>query len=99
MAALAIFPGILPFVRLLLGIPAFLVNRRVDAWQNKASRLVLGLGVVLTVVMAARRGRSCTRSYATGTIRTRRKSWSSPASRARCSRRCTSCVKEVMSSA
>jgi hypothetical protein len=49
--ALAIFPGLLPFVGLLFGIPAFLVNRRVEGWQNRASRLGLGICVVLTVVV------------------------------------------------
>jgi hypothetical protein len=51
LAALAIFPGLLPFVGLLFGIPAFLVNRRVEGWPNKASRLGLGICVVLTVVV------------------------------------------------
>jgi len=51
LAALAIFPGILPVLGLLFGVPAFLINRRVSGWQNTASRLGLGLCVVLTVVV------------------------------------------------
>ncbi len=52
LAVLAVFPGIFPFVGLPFGIPAFLVNRRVTGWQNTASRLGLGICVVLSVVVA-----------------------------------------------
>jgi hypothetical protein len=51
LAALAVVPGLLPFVGLLFGIPAFRVNRRVTGWPNKASRRGLGMCVVRTVVV------------------------------------------------
>ena len=50
LAILAVFPGVIPFVGLLFGVPAFLLNRRVSGWPNKASRLGLGLCITLTVV-------------------------------------------------
>ncbi len=53
LAVLAIFPGLLPFVGLVFGVPAFLVNRRVVGWQNRASRLGLGLSLLLTIVVVA----------------------------------------------
>src|SRR5262249_34457996 len=51
LAVLALFPGIVPFVGLVFGVPAFLVNRRVRGWPNGASRLGLGLCIVLTIVV------------------------------------------------
>jgi len=51
LAVLALCLGCMPVFGLLFGIPAFLVNRRVVGWQNRASRLALGLGVVLTFVV------------------------------------------------
>jgi hypothetical protein len=52
LAALAVFPGCLPFAGLMVGVPAFLVNRRMAGWPNTASRLGLGLAIVLTVIVA-----------------------------------------------
>src|SRR5437016_4345366 len=43
LAILAVFPGVLPFVGLLFGLPAFVVNRKVSGWPNRISRLGLGL--------------------------------------------------------
>jgi hypothetical protein len=51
LAVLALCLGCMPVFGLLFGIPAFLLNRRVVGWQNRASRLMLGLGVVLTLVV------------------------------------------------
>jgi hypothetical protein len=51
LAALALFPGCLPGAGLVIGVPAFLVNRRVLGWQNAASRLGLGLAVVMTAIV------------------------------------------------
>jgi hypothetical protein len=51
LAILAVFPGIVAVVGLLFGIPAFLINRQVTGWPNRISRLGLGLGMVLTLVV------------------------------------------------
>jgi hypothetical protein len=51
LAALALFPGFLPCVGWVFGVPAFLVNRRVRGWPNYASRLGLGLSIVLTIAI------------------------------------------------
>jgi hypothetical protein len=51
LAILAIFPGVCPFVGLVFGISAFLINRRVTGWQNTASRLGLGLCIVMMVIV------------------------------------------------
>jgi hypothetical protein len=48
---LAAFSGIVPIAGLVFGIPAFVLNRRVAGWQNRASRLGLGLCIVLTLVV------------------------------------------------
>ena len=50
-AVLALFPGVVPYIGLAFGLPAFLVNRRVSGWPNKASRLGLGVCIALTVVI------------------------------------------------
>jgi hypothetical protein len=50
-AILALSPGVIPFIGLVFGLPAFLVNRKVTGWPNKASRLGLGLCIALTVVI------------------------------------------------
>ncbi len=51
LAILALCLGCVPVFGLLFGVPAFLLNRRVVSWQNRASRWGLGLGVVLTLVV------------------------------------------------
>lgn len=51
LAVLAIFPGIIPFLGLPLGISAFLINKRAGGWPNSVSRLGLGLCVVLSLVV------------------------------------------------
>ncbi len=51
LAVLSIFPGFCPFVGLLLGVPAFLVNRKVSGWQNLTSRIGLALSIVLTIII------------------------------------------------
>ena len=50
LAIVGFFPGCLPFVGLVLAVPAFLVNRRVTGWQNTASRMALSLSIVMTVI-------------------------------------------------
>jgi hypothetical protein len=51
LAILAVFSGVLPFVGFFFSIPAFILNRKVTGWQNGASRLGLGLSVVVTTVV------------------------------------------------
>jgi hypothetical protein len=50
-AVLALCLGCMPVAGLVFSVPAFLLNRRVAGWQNRASRWGLGLGVVLTLVI------------------------------------------------
>jgi hypothetical protein len=50
LAVLALFPGCVPFVGLVFGFPVFVINQYVAGWQTTASRLGLGLGVVMAVV-------------------------------------------------
>ncbi len=51
LAIFAFIFGFVPVFGLLFAIPAFLLNRQVAGWQNRASRWGLGLCVVVTLVV------------------------------------------------
>ena len=51
LAVLAILLCLVPFVGLVVGFPAYFLNRRVGGWRNAASRLGLSVGIVLAVVV------------------------------------------------